>query len=279
MSTKIITEHPGWRTTSDGGRVRLVENGGAVWLAVWNDEQGHLSVSSIEEGGAAEQPSPAFTSPVDLPAPRKAGPLLAELVRLGTVVRLNNPSLWDAVTTAILRQVVSAKQALRKHRAFYGAYGRTVATAVGDLPLVPSPETVLGLSDDGFASVGTKFNRRALRAAAEAYLDRGDYWSALGPESLMKELVGVRGIGPWTASAAAADFTGDFSVYPHGDLAVRTWAQKAAPGLELPQTEAEFEALWRRWAPARPQLHALTLFTLTWGSNDLNGRRGHPSDL
>lgn len=279
MSTTIITEHPGWHTTADGDRARLVEHGGTVWLALWNNANAHLALWPIEGDGAAEQPFPAYTSPIELPAPREAGPLLAELVSLGTVARLNNPSLWDAITTAILRQVVSAKQALRKHRAFYGAYGRTVATAAGDFPLVPTPETVLGLSDDGFAAVGTKFNRKALRSAAEAYLDRGEHWATLDPESLIKELVGVRGIGPWTASAAAADFTGDFSIYPHGDLAVRTWARKAAPGLEFPSKEPEFEATWRRWAPARPQLHALTLFTLTWGSNDLNGRRGHPSDL
>ncbi|MFJ8731235.1 hypothetical protein [Streptomyces bauhiniae] len=36
-------------------------------------------------------------------------------------------------------------------------------------------------------------------------------------------LTGIPRIGPWTA--AAADYTGDFSVYPHDDLAVRTWAE------------------------------------------------------
>ncbi|MET9252107.1 hypothetical protein [Streptomyces sp. NPDC003717] len=279
MSTMIITEHPGWHTTSDGDRTRVVEHGGTVWLAQWHGPDGHLVVRPIEGDSTAEQPSLACVSPSELPTARKAGPLLAELAAMGTVTRLTNPSLWDAITTAILRQVVSAKQALRKHRSFYGRYGRTVTTAAGDLALVPTPQTVLDLSADDFAAVGTKFNCTALRAAAEAYLDRGGHWSTLSPGSLVKELVEVPRIGPWTAGAAAADFTGDFSVYPHGDLAVRTWARKAAPGLDFPGAEVEFEALWRRWAPARPQLHALTLFTLTWGSNALSDRRGHPSIL
>ncbi|MFF8695229.1 hypothetical protein ACF08W_23800 [Streptomyces sp. NPDC015144] len=278
MSAKIITEHPGWQNTADGHRARLVEHAGTTWLALWDGSDGCLSFSPIEGDGDGEQPCPSLTSSVELPTFEGAGPLLAELVGMDTVVRLDNPSLWDAIATAILRQVVSAKQALRKHRAFYGAYGQTVSTMAGDFARVPTAETVLGLSDEEFASAGTKFNRVALRAAAEAYLERGEHWSTLDPESLVKELVEVPRIGPWTAGAAAADFTGDFSIYPHGDLAVRTWARKAAPSLEFPRGETEFEAMWRRWAPSRPQLHALTLFTLTWGSNDLNDRRGHPRD-
>ncbi|WP_435611763.1 hypothetical protein [Streptomyces sp. bgisy159] len=279
MSTKIITEHPAWQTTAKEERARLVEHGGAAWLAVWNHRSEHLALWPVTGDPAAEQPPVAYTSPIELPAaPEQAAPLLDALVRLGTVARLTNTSLWDAIVTAVLRQVVTAKQAARKHRAFYTAYGRTFNTVAGEFATVPTPETVLGIDDDGFAAVGAKFNRNALRAAAEAYLDRGEHWATLDPESLIKELVEVRRIGPWTAAAAAADFTGDFSIYPHGDLAVRTWARKAAPALDFPSSDSEFEALWRRWAPARTQLHALTLFTLTWGSNDLNGHGG-PSSL
>ncbi|WP_267242729.1 hypothetical protein [Streptomyces sp. PR69] len=275
MSAKIITEHPAWRTTPKGEQARLVEHEGAAWLAIWNHRSEHLALQAITGDPAAEQPPVAYTSPIDLPTtPEQAVPLLDELVRLGTVARLTNPSLWDAIVTAILRQVVSAKQARRRHQSFYAAYGRNFTTATGEFALVPTPETVLALPDDGFAAVGTKFNRTALLAAAEAYLDRGEQWVTLDPESLIKELVEVPRIGPWTAAAAAADFTGDFSIYPHGDLAVRTWARKAAPILELPSSDFEFEAMWRRWAPDRTQLHALTLFTLTWGSNDLNDHGG-----
>ncbi|MEU8758559.1 hypothetical protein [Streptomyces sp. NPDC048659] len=275
MSTKIITEHPAWRTTAEGEHARLVEHGGAAWLAIWDRRNEHLAMWPVTGDPAAEPPSVDYTSPIELPvAPERAVPLFDELVRLGTVGRLTNPSLWDAITTAILRQVVAANQALRKHRTFYGAFGRKVTTAAGVFALAPTPEVVLGLSDDQFAAAGSKFNRHALRAAAEAYLDRGEQWATLDAESLIKELVEVRRIGPWTAGAAAADFTGDFSIYPHGDLAVRTWARKAAPGLDLPNAEDEFESQWRRWAPTRTHLHAMTLFTLTWGSNDLNVNGG-----
>ncbi|MBD0709189.1 hypothetical protein BU197_12575 [Streptomyces sp. CBMA291] len=275
MGTTLITEHPAWHTTAEGTRARLVEHDGTTWLATWNHQLQHLGLRPVSGNSLSEPPPLAYTSSIELPAtPTKAEPLFGELVRLGTVAHLKNPSLWDAIVTAILRQVVSAKQAVRKHQAFSSAYGRRFGTTAGELALVPSPKTVLGLSPDEFAAVGTKFNHTALCAAAEAYLDRGEQWSALDPETLVKELVRVPRIGPWTAAAAAADYTGDFSVYPHGDLAVRTWARKAAPGLGLPGTDGEFEDLWRRWAPARKQLHALTLFTLTWGNNAVNGHGG-----
>ncbi|MFJ7902358.1 hypothetical protein ACIQ6V_18010 [Streptomyces sp. NPDC096198] len=277
MSTKILTEHPAWRPTSNGEQGRVVEHHGAAWLAVCNRQSEHLSLRPLS-GTPDDQPRVIYTSPIELPAaPDEAGPLLDELVRLGTVARLANPSLWDAIVTAILRQVVTAKQARKRHHLFYTAYGRSFTTSVGELSLVPTPETVLGLSDDGFAAVGAKFNRTALRAAAEAHLDRGEHWATLDAESLIKELDEVPRIGPWTAAAAAADFTGDFAIYPHGDLAVRTWAGRAAPGVVFPSSDREFEALWRRWAPTRTQIHALTLFTLTWGSNDLIGPGGQPS--
>ncbi|MER6249806.1 hypothetical protein ABT224_00180 [Streptomyces sp. NPDC001584] len=273
MSTTIITEHPGWHETAAGEPVRVVEHQGAAWLAHWESEREHLLLRPLD-ADAAEQPLVAYTSAVDLPTAAEGALLLDELVSLGTVARLTNPSLWDAITTALLRQVIGAPQARKKHRAYYAAYGRTFDTPAGPLPIAPAPEVVLEVSDEGFAAIGCKFNAKGLRAAATAYLDRGDHWTTLGADSLIKELVEVPFIGPWTAATAAADFTGDHAIYPHGDLAVRTWAGRAAPGLALPNTEREFEAMWRRWAPARTTLHALTLFTLTWGSHARITRTG-----
>ncbi|WP_053649735.1 MULTISPECIES: hypothetical protein [unclassified Streptomyces] len=267
MSTTIITDHPAWRSRTEGYRVRLVEHDGSPWLATLNRARGHLLLQPVG-AGAAEPPALSYTSAITLPpATEQTCSLLDSLVRLGTVVRLTTPSLWDALVAAILRQTVSASIARRKHTAFCSAYGQHFTTPAGELALTPSPERVLALSVEGFEAVGTKFNAWALRSAAEAYLDRGEKWAGLHGERLIAELASVPGIGPWTAAATAADATGDFSVYPHSDLAVRTWAGRAAPGLALPSAESEFAALWREWAPAPAQLHALTLFTLAYGSD------------
>ncbi|BAU84928.1 hypothetical protein SLA_4039 [Streptomyces laurentii] len=216
---------------------------------------------------AAKPPPLAYTSPIDLLAgPAQAEPLLDELVRLGTVVRLTNPSQWDAVVTAILRRSVPAGQAARKHGAFFAAYGRGFRTEAGEFALVPSPRTVLVLSDEQFDAVGAAVDRLALRAVAEAYLDRGGQWTIRGPACLAKKLAEVPYLGSWAAAVAAADVTGDFSVFPHGDPAVRAGAGRVLrDGLVA---EDGFEEQWHRWAPTRAQLHALTLFTLTWAGEE-----------
>ncbi|MFE2599816.1 hypothetical protein ACFXCZ_25525 [Streptomyces sp. NPDC059396] len=269
-TTTTTTEHPGWHETDNGEAFRVVEHQGVIWVAHANSD-GPVTRPSGTNAGTANHPAPppiSYTSPLELPPHPEAAPLVRRLAELGTVARLTNPSLWDAITTALLRQVVRAGQAKKVYRDYCAAYGRSVGTSTGSYALAPDPETVLSLTDEQFSAVGAAFNRTALRAAAQAYLNNGARWRTLEPDRLMKDLIAVPRIGPWTAAAAAADYTGDFSVYPHGDLAVRTWARSAAPAaLELPAAEGEFESLWRRWAPDPNVLHVLTLFTLTWGSH------------
>jgi 3-methyladenine DNA glycosylase/8-oxoguanine DNA glycosylase len=274
MTASLTTEHPSWHPTDNSGALRVVEHNDAIWTAHWTADA--LTLRPIASP-YSEAPPVAYTSPINLPTATEAQPLVDELVRLGTVQRLTNPSLWDAIATALLRQVVRADQAKKVYRAFCHAYGTTVTTAAGPLAVMPGPDTVLALSDAAFADVGAAFNRSALRSAATAYKQHGAHWRTLDADQLVKELISVRRIGPWTAAAATADFTGDHSVYPHGDLAVRTWARRAAPQLDLPTADREFEALWRRWAPSRTALHTLTLLTLTWGSHARSTQHeGHP---
>lgn len=191
--------------------------------------------------------------------------LSAELAKLGPVARFRNPDLWDAIGTAIIRQVIRAAQAKKLYRAFCAAYGEPVEVSNADpYVLFPTPEVVLKLSDDQFASVGMAFKRRPLRAAAEAYPERGEKWRELPPTVLVGELQSVPRIGPWTASAAVADWSNDFALYPYTDLAVRTWARRAAPSYAWPDDEETFGQQWR--ALAGDRLSDLTLLTLAWGS-------------
>ncbi|WP_063759441.1 MULTISPECIES: DNA glycosylase family protein [Streptomyces] len=278
MTFTLITDHPAWHEPH-GQRVRLVEYQGAPWLAVCSSDQA-LTLRPAAAAGYGQRPPLLTVTSSTLPAPRTAAPLVQQLASLGTVQRLTNPSLWDAITTAILRQVVRADQARRVYRTWCQEHGPAVPTPAGAMSLCPAPETVLDLSDQQFAQTGTTFHRTALRAAAAAYRDHHHTWKHLGPDDLVKALQEVPRIGPWTAAAAAADYTGDFAVYPHGDLAVRTWARRAAPDHPFPDGERAFSAYWRRLANEdRTHLHALTLFTLTWGSHVRTAQPGdtpHP---
>lgn len=267
MTTSITLDHPGWLTAPETNRpVRVVIHQGTAWFADCRPDG--LVLLPVASDSSSAPPLAPYSYGRNLPDAPDAAPLVEALGKLGTVQRVANPSLWDAITTAILRQVVRAEQARKVYRRWCAAYGPLYETPVGPMSAAPDPETVLSLSDEAFAEVGTKFHRTALQAAAHAYLKAHDTWTGLPAEELVKALDDIPRVGPWTASAAAADYTGDFSVYPHGDLAVRTWAGKAAPDLPLPVGDRAFEQQWRHFTGNhRTQLHTLTLFTLTWGSH------------
>ncbi|MFJ7996789.1 hypothetical protein ACIQ7D_06450 [Streptomyces sp. NPDC096310] len=266
----LTTDHPAWTTAPDGTQTRLMDTGSGLWLATFTPQDG-FGLDNLA-GSEDTKPTTSGTRADELPAhlPSLLG---APLAALGTVLRVPNPSLWDAVSTAILRQVVRAAQARKVYRAWCQTHGTTLNTIHGPLSVVPGPEAVLTLAEKDFKNVGAAFHRTALQAAAAAYLDQGERWRTLTADQLVIALDDVPRIGPWTASAAASDYSGDFSVYPHHDLAVRTWARRIAPDHPWPTTEKEFGTTWRRWADDTRQLHALTLFTLTWGTTHADDRQ------
>ncbi|GAA2463036.1 DNA glycosylase family protein [Streptomyces lavendulocolor] len=263
-TTVLTTDHPAWIETTDGQRVRLVRSGPGLWLASWGHDE--LQLRCVE-GSEDVKPLSLTTDPGTLPD-SVPDELRLGLHQLGPTQRLANPWLWDAMVTAILRQVVRAGQARRLYRTWCATYGTTVQTTDGAFAVTPDARQVLALEDDAFAAVGAKFHRTALQAAARAYLEHEAAWVQLAPADLVPALINIPRVGPWTAAAAASDFTGDFTLYPHADLAVRTWAARIAPAYAWPESEKEFNQRWRRMAgPSDQHLHTLTLTTLTWGAH------------
>lgn len=256
----VMTDHPSWMPGS-AGRGRLVRApDGGIWLA-WV-QGAKLELQALLQGGCEPR-----TTVFELVSERAvgAGELAAALQALGAVVRMRNGDLWDALGTAILRQVVRAGQSKRLYRAFCAAHGAAVQLPEGRcLRLFPSWETVLTLTDDDFTSLGLAFKRKPLRSAARAFSENGARWQELAADALLLELQQVPGIGAWTAGAAVADWSNDWRLYPYSDLAVRTWARRAAPGYPWPDDEVRFGDLWRSLAGA--DLSTLTVLTLAWGS-------------
>ncbi|MCX5064200.1 hypothetical protein OG895_43840 [Streptomyces sp. NBC_00201] len=265
MSNVLTTDHPAWQTYEDGTRARAVRTASGIWT-VSHDRNGlHLT---CVDGTEDAKPEFVSTDPAHLP-PAAPAALSGGLAELGVTQRLANPWLWDAITTAILRQVVRADQARKVYRTWCTTYGTTVDGPHGKLAVAPTPAAVLNLADEQFAAVGAKFHHSALQAAATEYERIHREWECLHADALALELTRISRIGRWTAAAAATDFTGDFSVYPHDDLAVRTWAAKIAPAYAWPdKKDKAFGPLWTGWAGNdRTALHTLTLATLTWGAH------------
>jgi DNA-3-methyladenine glycosylase II len=256
-----MTDHPSWLSTEDGFAYRAVRCGDAVWsLTVTPADGGGRHTDAHRVSGASDTPMPDVIDPAALTGPTA---IVASLCTAGTVARWRNPDLWDALATAIVRQVIRAGQACKLYRAFSQAYGESVSTPLGQTWLVPIPEIVLMLSDAEFAQLGMAFKGRPLRAAAEAFLEFGAKWAGLDPAGLVTEVQNVQGVGPWTAGAGVADLINDYTLYPFADLAVRTWAKRLTPQRCWPDTEPEFAQAWARLAG--DQLSDWTLLTLAWG--------------
>jgi DNA-3-methyladenine glycosylase II len=258
----VITEHAAWRITERGRcRVFTLPDGGQWLVRISGGEV--LSCPLVASSG-----EPRFDV-FELPRPgmgrREAPELSSALAALGAVARFRTSDLWEAVATAVIRQVVRAAQAKRLYRDFCQAHGQQITSLNGEgYALFPAPETVLGLHEEQFAGAGLMFKRGPLRAAAEAYLQHGARWRDLPADVLVDELQRIPRIGPWTAGAAVADYSNDFTYYPYADLAVRTWAKRAAPSYPWPDSEQAFARLWQ--GLAGDQLATLTLLTLAWGS-------------
>ncbi|WP_280882210.1 hypothetical protein [Streptomyces pseudovenezuelae] len=183
------------------------------------------------EGPEDVKPSFVVTDPADLPAAVPAA-LREPLTELGVSQRLANPWLWDAITTAILRQGVHPDRGRRLYRTWCSAYGTIVEGPFGPLTLAPDHTRVLDIQMNTFAVAGTRFHYNALTTAAAQYELHHKEWQHLNAAALAAALTNLPHLEPWTARVAAADFTGDFSIYPHDDLAVRSRAADivATPG-------------------------------------------------
>lgn len=262
----VMTDHPSWLSADNGAAYRAVRRGNAVWsLTVTPTDADGQHTDAHCVSGASDAPMSDVIDPATLTGPTA---MVARLCTAGTVARWRNPDLWDALATAIVRQVIRAGQARRLYRVFSQAYGESVSTPLGQTWLVPTPDTVLMLSDAEFARLGMAFKARPLRAAAEAFLEFGAKWAELDPAALVTEVQNVPRVGPWTTGATVADLTNDYTLYPFADLAVRTWAKRLTPQCCWPDTEPEFAQAWARLAG--DQLSDWTLLTLAWGVRHAN---------
>ncbi|MFI5781133.1 hypothetical protein [Nocardia sp. NPDC051570] len=256
----IMTDHPGWLTTAAGDPYRAFTPPGGTAAIVTTSRtiHGDFIVDLAGAGVRVDWVDPAvLAGPDDLLGPLKAA---------GVVARVANPSLWDAMATAIMRQVVQAGHARTRFLRFCAAYGTPSHRNGATARAFPDPHRILALSDEDFQTVGAAFPRAALRNAARAYLAHCDQWEALTASELVTALQTVDRIGPWTARAAVADYTNDFSLYDYSDMAVQAWAQRLNPDREWPQGAPAFKAAWEE--TAGNQLSAWTLLTLAWGISD-----------
>jgi DNA-3-methyladenine glycosylase II len=260
---RTMVDHPGWETHGQMCRRLMSDDDGGRWLITVDGRQ--AKNERLKGGKSLGEPAIVAFPIVGTGAANDVPEFWRGLDDLSPVARFANLSLWDALATAIVRQVVMAQTATRAYRTIGATFGESVAVDGTTVVVMPRPEVVLSLTDEQFADLRMTFWTPALRAAAEAFCKHGDTWRELSPEQLVEALLTVDRVGPWTAGAAVADWSNDFSKYPYGDKAVRVWAGRIAPSHRWPETEPAFEQEWRRLAGHH--LSELTMLTLAWGKH------------
>ncbi len=157
-------------------------------------------------------------------------PRLAPLVRTAPGIRV--PGVWDAfegAVRAILGQQVSVARAR--------ILAQTLCEMFGD-GAFPGPAA---LADADVAAIGMPGTRgRAVSALAQRVCGVGDSWLH-DPAALRSALLGIRGIGPWTAEYAAMRIARDADAFPDAD-----WGVFKALGAKGAAARAKAEP-WRPW--------------------------------
>lgn len=183
--------------------------------------------------------------------------LCADDAALAAIVeRFGRPRLWrrepgfPTLVLLILEQQVSLASA----KATYDRLADAVETV--------GPAEVLALDDDALRRVGfSRQKTRYVRALAAAIVDGHlelDALPSLPDAEVRHDLIALPGIGPWTADVYMLACLGRPDLWPVGDVALQSAAQRALC-LERRPTAVELEQIGDRWRP-----HRSTAAQLLW---------------
>ncbi len=232
----VLTDHYGWRPHSKP--LRRVQRVGSQLV------EGTLASGEELRGQAA---SSAIGAEISL-----------KEVGLGDgrlqVLRLPTLTVWEALATAVLRQVVRAHTARERFC--------RVVDAVSPDQAFPAPAMLLACGEREMGALGLRFCWPKLtRLAGWAQETGAD--QAVGPDggrALLEEAAGLSGLGPWSLAVAAWDVSCDPLHYPVGDFVVQAGAASLFDDRPWARKPDEFELEWRTHCGAH--LGPLTLLAL-----------------
>ena len=182
----------------------------------------------------------------DLIAARLAAdPRLAPL--LGAKPGLRIPGAFDGFEVALrtlLGQQVTVRAGSTIAARFAARFGAEIETPLPGLDrLTPTPERIAAADVDETAGLGLPAARaRAVLALARAVADGLRLEPGAPPEPVMRRLLALPGIGPWSAHYIALRALRWPDAFPAGDLVLR----QRLGGIDAKTAEALAES-WRPW--------------------------------
>jgi AraC family transcriptional regulator, regulatory protein of adaptative response / DNA-3-methyladenine glycosylase II len=175
-------------------------------------------------------------------------PLLAPLVRRRPGLRVPRATDgFELAVRAVVGQQVTLAAARRTAGRLVALYGRPLEEPAGAIThIFPTPAAVAEV--DSLELRMPRVRANALRALAGAVLDGElDLRAGADREAARSALLGLPGIGPWTASYVCMRALGDSDAFPPGDAAVR----RALERLGQDGRPAAAQRLAERWRPWR----------------------------
>ena len=159
----------------------------------------------------------------------------AALEKTGPLPLRRKPDGFEELLSAIVSQQVSTASA--------AAIWKRVCEAG-----LTQPSAISNASDEAMQACGLSRPKiRYARALADAEIDFVGLRD-LAPQDVIKTLVAVPGIGPWTAEIYVMFSLGHADVFPPGDLALQESA-RILFGLDARPSEKDLRAMAQDWSP------------------------------
>lgn len=152
---------------------------------------------------------------------------------------------FELAVRAILGQQVTVKAATTLACRFVEAFGQPVVTPFDPLNrLTPDPKCIADVGVSEIAKLGIISARaKSIITLARAYMEGGLQLDVgVHPQIVMKQLVALPGIGPWTAQYIAMRAMRWPDAFPKEDIAIRN-----SLGGVTPKQAEEISQAWRPW--------------------------------
>jgi DNA-3-methyladenine glycosylase II len=171
---------------------------------------------------------------------------LAKVIeRIGPPQMSRGGDAWGSLSRAIIGQQISVHAA----RAIAGRFA-----ALGAPNSYPAPVQVLALDEETLRGVGLSRAKQAALRDLSAHFEDGRIsdlkLQAMDSEECIQALVGVRGIGRWTAEMYLLFGLGRLDVWAIDDLGLRNGVRQLLELDERPGAQAMREA-GEKWRPYR----------------------------
>lgn len=193
-------------------------------------------------------------------------------------VRKLTPSknLFASLARAIIYQQLSGKAAGSIERKFIALFPLNPRSGSGDRKnglakkKFPTPEDVLGFTDEQFQSAGVSAQKRKyMRDLATKFIDKTikeKKLRTMNDDDIRNHLILVKGIGHWTIDMFLMFALNRPNILPVGDLGVRKGFQKAFKLHSLPD-EKKMRLLAREYDGEHTQL-SLYLWSILDGNTE-----------